>query len=756
MALDLASFDDFFQAGLSPVPLLWNADKKEATGFPKHGEKAYTLEEIKAWLHVNRSTNAVALKMTPPFGMLDFDLKNTTNKQVFTEWFNIVSSQRPEILEKVCIESTKSDGYHVYIKYEKLDHKIPVAKNPGGHEVVSVYTGGLLSFCAPTPGYKLFHNDFNDLDFLKGAEFEFLVQTAALFNEYEPQYTGEKIVTSYPVEYESICLQFDSHATEDIFSGLLKSIGLVPVKDNRLYKTKKWQAYVREGSTAAYSAKAYFKSKRLLIFSASMSKFPTWHDSAKSGDNTWSLTPSKILYYKNDRNWLATVEEIKGIADSAGIDLKVPDVAVQPIVSPDRLRFPYDVLPQVVQDYVSAQVVQHEYLAAATLVALSAAVGNSVMLEAMPGYHVKCSLYLAVVAPPGASKTPALKKAFSIVEEYDSHLYQGYGKLMKEYRDEMSQYQRDKKANREPEKPQFRQVLIKDSTIEMVVKILSNNPAGCCLLADELSGFLARMNQYKDGDEVQKWLELWSGAPVLMQRITRDENKVENPFCSIVGGIQPGVLEGLSKSENEHNGFYHRFLFCYPEPQQKPEWMQVAVPGAVKTGFQDLFYTLLVGRDAETVVYQLSEAANSLYKRWFDHKNIKYNRAQNDQIKGIIAKYQDYCLRLALLLQAVGEPARFGGIVGEAAMEGAIRLTEYFLGNMHKTLKILSPETPVDRLQPHLERFYRALPVAFSTKLAIQKGEELGMKESAIKVFLIRQTGKIFHQIERGSYEKMF
>lgn len=753
MALNLSNFQDFFSAGLSPVPLLWNADKKEATGFPKHGEKPYTIEEIQAWLHVNMNTNAVALKMMPPFGSVDFDTKNTQNKEVFSQWFEIIRNTRPEILEKVCIESTKTAGFHVYIKYAKLDHKIPIARNPEGYEVISIYTGGLLSFCDPTPGYKLFHNDFNDLDFLTDDEFEFLVSTAALFNEYEPQSTGEKIVIDYPVEYESICLQFDAACTDEIFEGLLKSIGLVPVKGHR-FRNKKWVPYLREGSTASYSAKAYFKSKRLLIFSASMSQFPTWHDSAKSGDNTWSLSPSKILYYKNNRSWTETIDEIKAICDSAAIDIVQPDITKQPIINQDRLKFPYDIFPEAIQNYIQAQVIQHEYLAAATLVALSSAIGNSAVLQAMPGYYVKPILYLSIVAPPGASKSPALKKAFAPLEEYDSQLYKGYSGLMQEYRQELARYHSDKKNNKEPEKPEFKQVLIKDSTIEMVIKIMSQNRGGCCLFADELSGFLARMNQYKDGDEVQKWLEMWSGASVLLQRITRDENKVEAPFCSIVGGIQPGVLESLSKAENEHNGFFHRFLFCYPEPMEKAPWMQIAIPQAVKIAFTDVFSTLLALRDSETV-YRLSDEADALYKRWFDHKNTKYNRAQNDQFKGIIAKYQDYCLRFAVLIQAVTDGSNRGSVVDHNSMERAIRLTEYFLGNMSKAIKILAPETPVDRLRPVWQKFYAALPVAFETATAIKVGAGMKLNDGTVKSFLSRNKD-LFISLGPKKYEKVY
>jgi hypothetical protein len=760
--LNISAFKDFYENGLFAIPVTFDTKTKEVTIYPKHKEESTgnggvpTIEDVQKWLKNVKEHNGFALKLFPPFGMFDFDLKNTSNKNLYKDWLRSVEANNPDVLRKICIESTRSNGYHAYIKYNGLKEKIPVAKC-SGKEVISVYTGGLLSFCAPSPGYQLIHNDFSDIEELTDDEFELLLTSAAYFNEDKEFTLGDKLVaiTEYPLEYESVLLQFDDKCTDDVFEELLNAIDLFRVESKNRHLN--YVPFLRKGSTANYSAKVYFKSKRLLIFSASMGAYPTWHDSTGEGDTRWVLTPSKILYYKNKRSWPATLDELRMIADSAALDIvDGPPVTHRPLVVDDRLKFPYDVFPQAVQDFIFSQVIQHEYLAGATLVALSTAIGNSVVLEAMDGYNIKPVLYMAIVAPPGASKSPALKKAFKPLEDYDDQLYKQYGLQLEEFKLNISRYEKDKKHMQKPEKPAFPQTLIKDSTIEMVVKILSTNKKGCCVLADELSGFLARMNQYKVGDEVQKWLEMWSGSPILLQRITRDENKVQDPYCNVVGGIQPGVLESLGKEENEHNGFYHRFLFVYPTPKEKESWLQVSVPMQVKQNFQQLFTHLLLQRNDEATGYRLNEKANSIYKDWFDYKNRKYNSATSDHVKGIISKYQDYCLRLALLLQVIQDGSTRTGIVNESSMERAVRLTEYFLANMHKATKLLAPETPVDKLNETNKKLYDALPVAFSLKQAVQLGEAVGMKESAVKMFLTRGVKTLFTLIERGKYEKVF
>jgi hypothetical protein len=759
--MDISIFSDLFSIGLHPIPLHWNLDKKQAEIYPDHKTDIHSLDgkpdmnDITRWLKKIQNCNAIALKLYPPFFMLDFDLKNDTRKNIFDDWYNIIASTNEDVLRKVCIEKTRSGGFHVYAKFKGVDNKKMLAVSKDKKEVISVYTGGLLSFCYPTPDYEIIHNDFTDLEDLDQDEFDLLCSAASYFNDYDNTdiLTNDKKIISYPNEYESTALQFDSECNDEIFERLLNSIELFEVKNKR--SPKHYLPYLRKGSNAAYSAKVYFSTKKLLLFSGSFVDFPNFHNKINEDDIAWILTPTKIIYYKNKRDWQKTISDIEYICKTYDIILKPTlPVTKQPIN--DRLNFPYDIYPEKIQQFIFAQSIQHEYLAGAILGAISTVIGNTTYLQAMPGYNVKSILYMAIVAPPGAAKTPAVKKAFAPLEFFDNENYLSYKLQVESYEKELAQYDKDKKNSEKPSTPIFPQTIIKDSTIEMVSHILMNNPFGCCILADELSGFLNRMNQYKAGDEEQKWLELWSGSSILNQRVSTGVKKVNDPFCSIIGGIQPGVLESLSKEERQHNGFYHRFLFVYPKQQEKQPWQQIIVPKNIISAFDDIFFTMLEFRFKEKTVYELDQEANLLYKEWFDHKNTKYNKAATDNIKGIIAKYQDYCLRFSLIIQVIEDGENRSSIVTSKTMERAIRLTEYFLGNMHKAGKVLNPETPVDKLNENYKLMYDSLPQQFSTKTMLQIAVTFGIKEGSAKVFLSRQDGKLFQKIERNVYEKMF
>lgn len=753
--MDIQIFSDLFNIGLTPIPVKWNEENKQASIHPEHGIKSIELSNVQTWITDMNGCNGIALKLSSPYGMIDIDQKNTDRKGVFEELLHIIKSTNEDILSKVCIERTRNNGHHIYIKYPLLSHKIAIARNEG-KEVISVYTGGLLSYCYPTPGYELVHNEFSDIEELTKDEFDILISAASFFNEDTNHTPGQSTIQliDYPVEYENMALQFDKDCTDNLFEELLNSINLFEVK-GRQYKAQKYIPYLRKGSTANYSAKAYYHSKRLLIFSASMPDFPSWHDCTSEGDNRWSLSPTKILYYRNKRDWQATISDIKELCFKHGINIiEQKPITQQPVH--DRLKFPYDIFPEKVQQYIFAQSIQHEYLAGAILGSISAAIGNTAYLEAMPGYMVKSILYMAIVAPPGAAKTPAIKKAFGPLEEFDHDNYLVYKSAHDDYMQKLASYKKEKSKGDQPVEPSFPQVIIKDSTIEMVSRSLGANPFGCVILADELSGFLNRFNQYKAGDEEQKWLEMWSGSSILNQRVTSGVNKVMDPFCSIVGGIQPGVLESLSKDDKQHNGFFHRFLFVYPNQDPKQEWRQVTVPMNILQAYRDMFITFIDQRQKDKTIYRLSPEANELYKQWFDFKNIKYNKAQTDNVKGIIAKYQEYCLRFALIIEVIEDGPYRPGLVTPVTMEKAIRLTEYFLGNMHKASKILTPETPLDKLQDNYKNFYDALPAAFSSKVFVTMAVTFDIKEGAAKMFLSRQTGKLFIKTDKNTYEKEF
>lgn len=759
--MDISIFRELIAIGLKPIPIYWNAETKTADSHVvKHSEITddnYNSTTIDKWLKEIEQANGVALKLFPPFAAFDFDLKNTDNKVVFIDWMQIVKATNEDVLRKVCIEETRNKGYHVYFKYPHLSHKIGIAANEKGNEIISVYTGGLLSYCAPTPGYKMFHNSFDDLEELTQEEYDLLVSVSATFNEYKDNLEHKETSfnpVEYPIDYESTCLSFDYNITDNAFETMLNEMSLYRNNTYKYSKNDKHIAYLRKDSTATYSAKVYWKSRKVILFTTSLPNYPNWQDRKGANDKSWVLTPSRIIYYRNKRDWIKTIEEIQMICDSIGIEIKQKPIELQPLRQ-DRMQFPYDIFPDYLQEYIKCHNIQHEYIASFMFTALATAIGNTCYLEALDGYFVKPIIYLAVVANAGSAKSPSMKIAFDFLQQQDNERFKEYKTKKATYIEEKAIFDKDKKSNTQPTLPILSQNIIQDATIETIINVLQYNNKGCVLLADELLGFIKRMNAYKQGDDLQKWLEMWDGSSIMLQRITREETKIIDYTCNVVGGIQPGVLDQLSNGDNAYNGFYHRFLFSYPNPQEKASFEQVYKPTHLKQRVTALFSDLYVHRDNEVKThYTMSPEALDLYKRWHDHKNNYYNKANNDNVKGIIAKYQGYCLRFALIIQAISDGSYRVGYIMQDSMERAIRLTEYFFANMNKALKLLNPETPIDTLKAPYDKIYAELPTYFSVKAGVLIADKYKVKEATFKMFLHRQKDLFKKGNEYGTYEK--
>lgn len=185
--IPLEKVRELYDIGLHPIPLRWSLKKKQPEYHPSHGKKDTTKlswQMIESAYHsVSPYVNGIALKLFSPFGMFDFDLKNTTDKTVYDEWLKLIKDRYPEVLDKVSVEKTRSGGYHVYIRFSDIGNsKIALAKTAEGSEIISIYTGGLLSYCAPTPGYEQVFGQLNALRALTAEEYNFMQEAATMFH----------------------------------------------------------------------------------------------------------------------------------------------------------------------------------------------------------------------------------------------------------------------------------------------------------------------------------------------------------------------------------------------------------------------------------------------------------------------------------------------------------------------------------------------------------------------------------------------
>lgn len=155
--------------------------------------------------------------------------------------------------------------------------------------------------------------------------------------------------------------------------------------------------------------------------------------------------------------------------------------------------FPIDVLPYKMQRIVREARVTigfpEDYLAPSMLVAVATAIGNTMMVEHIPGWKENAILFLALVGRPGACKSHPLSYAMQPLIDHDSEMAAQFEKEMRQYLDTLNvpaKKRAEQGLDPNPHEPERKRFIISDITPEAVHRIHSQNKRGLCLSGREV------------------------------------------------------------------------------------------------------------------------------------------------------------------------------------------------------------------------------------------------------------------------------
>jgi hypothetical protein len=344
-------------------------------------------------------------------------------------------------------------------------------------------------------------------------------------------------------------------------------------------------------------------------------------------------------------------------------------VAAFPPVFPERLA-------AFAEEIGQAMNCPLDYAAVPMLTIAGAAAGASRALEIKLGWWERSCLNAAVIGPPGGAKTPALKQVASPVYKEQTRRVQKYRKAKEEW-DKQDPKERGPRPIRET-------VYVCEVTVEKLAEVLQENPRGVALIRDELTGWVASMNQYRAhgrGADRQFFLSAWAGEPVCVDRKNRDEPVfVAHPFIGVVGGLRG--------EKDIADGFFDRILFSYPVPPRAvgETWACVSEEATAEWA-RVLKHLWSLEQEASTdgglrpKAVNFTQCGHEAWQAFTEDLAAKMNAEDlPDAVRGHLAKFKGYGARLALIMHLLREAcneATGDAVDGESVMRAA-QLVTYF------------------------------------------------------------------------------
>lgn len=477
------------------------------------------------------------------------------------------------------------------------------------------------------------------------------------------------------------------------------------------------------------------------------------------------------------RDRIATPPVVNGATPTVSPSAYVPAPGLRETDTIQAPAFPLDVLPAKHRELVADL---HRYLsyppdftAVGMVAAASVAIGRTHILHNGIWNEGAC-LYLALVAPPGTMKSHPLEFAL--------------GPCIEANKRAMKEFQREKNlimATGEGRDPVSRQFLYGDFTIETLTRGLKKNPRGLAVYLDELKAWVQNFNRYNAGSEAEFWLMNWSGKTIALNR-SNYQAVLEHTDISVVGTIQPGLLEDIGKGGRALSGFIERILFCYPDevpvvPFKKRRDRQSDIFHLLQARYTPLVTNLLdlkflsEGLDVDEIeekrhLVTFQEDAEDQLLEYLNQLKSRMSGIDNEYQRNIYSKMQSYCCRFALILylmhEAAGEnkddtfPPEPFSTIAPAIVKKAVALTEYFLQHSLKSQAQINSATPLDRLPRNLRNWYRDIP----TGIEVSAGdiERIAQKHDISRATVFNYLGatdpnkKIFLRTRQGFYEKLY
>lgn len=663
-------------------------------------------------------------------------------KDIFwNEYFQTLQDNIVDFKKKFAVYQTKSGGFHIIYKSKRVQGNTKIASLKGHKEAV-IETRGVGGYMFLYPENRFCDLSYFEIQFISDEDREILWQISKSYNYIDEIPEAPKKDKKIYAENE-ITPWDDFNNKTDIWDVIQSDFFIPPSgQKNKHYLIK------RHGSTAAHSGYVFKDTGCMYLFSTG-TIYP--HEKL--------ISPFVAFAYKH--HFGDFKEATKDLYEQGfGTRLKKKIDEIKPFI-PEKIEiqnidFPIEIFPKEMQFYIleCANKLDSniDYMGVSLMWLISVIIGNSFEVEVKKGWIENGVLWLAVVGKAGIGKTPSINNIIFPLMKLNSKEFKKYIQKMEEYNHYCSLSKKEKEEYPEVLKPKKTQFIANDITLEALVELHQESDNAIGVFKDELAGWLKDMNKYRAGSDLEFWLSCWSGKSVSMNRRSVSSTFVEKPFISVLGGIQPSILNNLSTEENKENGFMDRMLLSFPENSIESYNEDELEYQTIKWYKENiiLFYDGIKQltkrndeRDIEPIKCKFSTDAKKEWIRIFNKiTDFQNNENENEYLKSMYPKQKSYIPRFALLLNCFHSffnPEFKMELIHVQSILNAEKLSDYFVLNAKK-VKIESTEIQdlkstmknMENTFDKLKVIYQKDPLFNRTKVA----ELLGISRVTVNNYL--------------------
>jgi len=291
-----------------------------------------------------------------------------------------------------------------------------------------------------------------------------------------------------------------------------------------------------------------------------------------------------------------------------------------------------------------------------------------------------------------------------------------HGVDMLHYERELAAWRKSKGDGEPPERPvepAAARYWTDDATLEALAWLLLQNPRGLLCAKDELAAWLGSFDKYSKGSgDAPKWLELWGGRSIVIDRKTGNPKTIFVPRAavSLCGCIQPSVLWRALGREHFQDGLAARLVLAAP-PRRPKRWTEADIAPSLEWTMAELFRRLIAlepaaGDDGELrpVALRLDGEAKRRWVQFFD-EHAAETATLAGEMAAVWSKLEAYAARLALVLHLVrlvdGDATAGAESIDADSISAGVALAKWF-GHEARRLYATMSETEEDTARREL------------------------------------------------------